>query len=100
MNLSLTQQLSTSTGVKVTVPSYYMYWFVGDNVTTPYHMQRLWLTSWDRVVHHINHRWAYIIVTSYITQGLTPHGKSPSDTLAMMKGFIADILPYFQKTNL
>ena len=100
MNLSLTQQLSTSTGVKVTVPSYYMYWFVGDKVTTPYHMQRLWLTSWDRVVHHVNHRWAYIIVTSYITQGLTPHGKSPSDTLATMKGFIADILPYFQKDNL
>jgi hypothetical protein len=77
-----------------------MYWFVGDKVTTPYHMQRLWLTSWDRVVHHVNHRWAYIIVTSYITQGLTPHGKSPSDTLATMKGFIADILPYFQKDNL
>jgi exosortase len=100
MNLSLTQQLSTSTGGKVTVPSYYMYWFVGHNVTTPYHMERLWLTSWDRVVHHVNHRWAYIIVTSYITQGLTANGKSPSDTLAMMKGFIADILPYFQKDNL
>jgi exosortase len=100
MNLSLTRQMMTTTGHKVTVRSFYMYWFVGYNVTTPYHMERLWLTSWDRVVHHINHRWAYIIVTSYITGGLVENGKSSDDTLAMMKQFIADIIPYFQKNNL
>lgn len=100
MNLSITRPVLTVGGQKVQVPSYFMYWFVGDKVTTPYHGERLWLTSWDRIVHHVNHRWAYIFVMSPITEGLQPHGKNSTETLEMLKGFIADVVPTFQKDNL
>jgi hypothetical protein len=99
MNLSITRSAVTTTGQKIQLPASYMYWFVGDKVTTPYHWERLWLTSWDRIVHHINHRWAYIIVMSNITEGLQPHGKNSTETLEMLKGFIADAAPTFQKDN-
>jgi EpsI family protein len=100
MNLTITRPITTPTGQKLELSAYYIYWFVGDKVTTPYHWERLWLTSWDRIVHQVNHRWAYIIVTSPITQGLRPNGKSPTETLEILKGFIADVAPSFQKDNL
>jgi len=100
MNLTITRPAVTTRGETVEIPAYYMYWFVGDKVTTPYHWERLWLTSWDRVVHQINHRWAYVIVTSPITQGLKSNGKDATQTLDMLKGFIADVVPSFQKDGI
>lgn len=100
MNLTLERPVRTSSGKEVTLSAYYLYWFVGEDVTTPYHWQRMWLTSWDRLVHHVNHRWAYIIVTSPITEGLKPHGKSPEETLEMLKKFVADAVPSFQKDEM
>jgi EpsI family protein len=100
MNLTITRPATTVTGQNIEVPAYYMYWFVGDKVTTPYHWERLWLTSWDRIVHHVNHRWAYVIVTSPITQGLKPDGKNGAETLEMLKAFIADVVPSFQKDGI
>ena len=100
MNLSIIRPATTVTGENFELPGYYMYWFVGDKVTTPYHWERLWLTSWDRIVHQINHRWAYVIVMSPITQGLKSDGKSPSETMEMLKAFIADVVPSFQKDGI
>lgn len=40
--------------------SYYAYWFVGKNVETPHHMERMWLMATDRIFRNISHRWAYI----------------------------------------
>jgi EpsI family protein len=100
MNLSITRPATTATGETFELPGYYMYWFVGDKVTTPYHWERLWLTSWDRIVHQINHRWAYVIVMSPITQGLKPDGKNASETMEMLKAFIADVVPSFQQDGI
>jgi len=97
MNLTLSRNVTLSNGKKKEVFSYYIYWFVGDHIVTPYHWRRVWLSSWDRVVHHINHRWAYVIVNSMVTQGLRPNGKDPAETLAMLKKFIADIVPSIEK---
>jgi len=96
MNLTLSRPQRMADGTEKELLAYYFYWFVGDGEITPYHWRRIWLTSWDRVAHHVNHRWAYVIVNSVITGSVTPDGKSAPETLAMMKAFAADIVPYFQ----
>ena len=42
--------------------SSYSYWFVGKGRETPYHLQRLYWMSADRVLRNISHRWAYVSV--------------------------------------
>jgi hypothetical protein len=42
---------------------YYAYWFVGQNRETPSHYERMFWLAWDRVVHSVAHRWAYIAVS-------------------------------------
>ena len=42
---------------------YYAYWFVGQNRETPSHYARMFWLAWDRVVHSVAHRWAYIAVS-------------------------------------
>ena len=39
----------------------FAYWFVGKGRTTPYHWQRIWWTTVDRVLHGRNQRWAYFL---------------------------------------
>lgn len=100
MDLTLSRPILRMNGTQATLLAHYLYWFVGENVTTPNHWMRLWLTSWDRVVHHINHRWAYVIVMAPITEGLQINGKNSEQTLIMLKGFIANVTPYFQKSEM
>jgi len=42
---------------------YYAYWFVGQNRETPGHYIRMLYLAWDRVVHSVAHKWAYIAVS-------------------------------------
>jgi len=95
-NLTLSRPQRMSDGTQKEILAYYLYWFVGDGESTPYHWRRIWLTSWDRVVHHRNHRWAYVIVNAVISGSVDPDGKTAPETLAMMKAFTADIVPSFQ----
>ena len=41
---------------------YYAYWFVGLGRDTPYHLERMFWLGWDRIVHSVAHKWAYIAV--------------------------------------
>lgn len=41
---------------------YYAYWFVGQKRETHSHYERMFWLAWDRVVHSVAHRWAYIAV--------------------------------------
>ncbi len=97
MNDSISRTIEVSPGVTHPLESYYCYWFVGNGVTTSSHLMRLFLTSWDRIVHHKNHRWAYVVVNAPVLKGLTPHGKSSEETLQMIKGFIAELAPSVMK---
>ncbi|MCS7049275.1 MAG: EpsI family protein [Verrucomicrobiae bacterium] len=49
-------------GPTVPVYSVFAYWFVGKDVLTPHHWERILLNTWDRVFHNTNHRWAYILI--------------------------------------
>lgn len=84
----------------VTLVRYNMYWFVGEKVTTPYHYMRVFLSSWDRIVHNRAHRWAYVTVASMITKDLYPGGMDAAQTKAMMISFIRHIVPTFQKSEM
>jgi len=94
--LLLTRPVRLTDGREVSLRACMLYWYVGDEVTTPKHWVRIWLTSWDRVVHHRNHRWAYVYILAPITEGLMPNGKNGEETLDMLRGFIAGALPTFQ----
>jgi len=50
-------------GEVATYYGYYAYWFVGQNRETPSHYERMFWLAWDRVVHSVAHRWAYIAVS-------------------------------------
>jgi len=41
---------------------YFAYWFVGQGRDTPYHLERMFWLGWDRIVHSLAHKWAYIAV--------------------------------------
>ncbi len=98
MNLTLARPVQLPNGQKKTLFSYYFYWFVGHNRTTPQHKSRIFYTSWDRVFKHENHRWAYCIIHSKVTQGWGLPEKDANQTLEMMKKFASEIIPTFQKS--
>jgi EpsI family protein len=97
MKLDLVRQVEIGPGRRINLKSWYLYWFVGKNTTTPYHWTRVFQTSWDRVFHNTNHRWAYVIVTSTVTEGLRPNGKSAQATLDALQEFISSVAPTFMK---
>jgi len=93
----ISRPVEISPGVMKTLPSLYCYWFVGNGVSTSSHLHRLLLTSWDRVIHHKNHRWAYIAVSAPVLQGFTSNGKDTKATQKMIIDFIAALAPSVMK---
>jgi len=42
---------------------YYAYWFAGQDRETHSHYERMFWLAWDRVIHSVSHKWAYIAVS-------------------------------------
>jgi exosortase len=99
-NLSLQRDAVDEQQHHLLVKAYYMYWYVADNLTTPSHLERNLVSSWDRVVHNRDHRWAYVIAMSPITQTIRPDGMDAEQTRGMLLSFIRQIVPTFQKNEL
>ncbi|NDA10245.1 MAG: exosortase-associated EpsI family protein [Verrucomicrobia bacterium] len=97
MNLSLVRQVEVGPGDRRNLYAHYFYWFVGKNVTTPNHWRRVFLTSYDRITKNLNHRWAYVIVMSIVTEGFVSGGKNEPQTVQMLKEFTAQIAPTFMR---
>jgi len=97
MRDSISRPVEVSPGVTKPLPSYYCYWFVGKDITTPSHVMRLFLTSWDRVVHRKNHRWAYVAVSAPVLEGFKWQGKNAEETERMLSGFISQLGPRIMK---
>ena len=98
-NLTIKRVLSVN-GRSLTIRDYNMYWFVGENVTTPSHVTRMFLNSWDRIVHNRAHRWAYVTVSSPITRDFRPNGLDADQTRTLLIQFIRYVVPYFQKSEM
>ncbi len=77
----------------------YYYWFVGGEVTTADHLERILLTAKENVIYNRNPRWAYVSVLSGVSADQRRHGgQSDSETAAMLEDFIARITPQFQSS--
>lgn len=68
----------------------YAYWFAGSGRETPYHLQRLWWMSSDRVARNLSHRWAYIGV-------MTARAEDSDRHLDRLNRFIAELYPLIRK---
>ena len=99
-NLSLQRDVLDRQKVRHTIKAYFMYWYVADNLTTPSHLERNLVSSWDRVVHNRDHRWAYVYAMSAITDSLAADGLDAGQTRDMLTHFIKEVVPTFQKSEL
>jgi EpsI family protein len=99
MQVSISRPVEISPGITRSLSSYYDYWFVGNGITTPSHVMRILLNSWDRIVHHKNHRWAYVAVSAPILEGFQIHGKNAEETEQVIANFIAQMAPAVMKNS-
>jgi hypothetical protein len=93
--LLLERPTTSSDGRPFTLRCYFLYWFVGKGITTPFQFERVLMTNWDLLVHRVNQRWAYVIVSANITGDWRPDGKGPEETLDMLKQFIRESAPSY-----
>lgn len=100
MKLTLQRPIEVAPGEFRNLKSYFLYWFIGKDSTTPYHWARLAKTNWDMVVHKLQHRWAYVIVSAPVLEGFRTGAKSDQQTLDMLKNFLRQAVPKFQITEM
>ena len=100
MKLSLTRQIEVAPGEQRTLKNYFLYWFVGKDITTPYHWVRLAKTNWDMVTKKLQHRWAYVIVSASVLDGFKRGAKTDEQTLEMLKDFVRQAVPKFQLSEM
>ncbi|MBV8175046.1 MAG: hypothetical protein JO151_10860, partial [Verrucomicrobia bacterium] len=79
------------------IVGYYIYWFVGKDKTTDDHFERILLTSWDRIVHRVNHRWAYVIVSSILPPREKLTDQERQNVLSDLISFARELIPQIQK---
>ncbi len=95
--LIITRPVTLMDGRRTQLRSVFCYWFTGKNLTTPSHLERILRTNFDMLMHNINHRWAYTIVSAPILEGLVYGGKNEEETTQLVKDFIATIAPKITK---
>ena len=73
----------------------FAYWFVGKGRTTPYHWQRIWWTTVDRILHGRNQRWAYFLfdIVVPMERAVTDPRAGQDEAMQQLRGFIQDFYP-------
>jgi exosortase len=71
----------------------YIYWYVGKDRTTESNLERILLTSWDRVVRRVNHRWAYVTVGGIIPPDLVGSQSAKERILNDLIDFTKEMIP-------
>jgi Protein of unknown function (DUF3485) len=99
MKLVISKRIALADGKQRELTSLFLYWFVGKESTTPYNLVRVLRTNLDMLLHNTNHRWAYVIVSAPVLEGIEPGAKDSEDTLAMLKDFIAELAPQILKPD-
>jgi hypothetical protein len=85
----------TQDGVQIV--GYFIYWFIGKDKTTDDHIERIFLTSWDRIVHRVNHRWAYVIVSAILPAQPTLTAPERQKVLSGLVSFTGELIPQIQR---
>lgn len=75
------------------------YWFMGKDRVTASHIQRIIWNSLDRIVHSVNHRWAYITVTAAVPRGRSAAETATNEeaTRAAVRRFISRLFPEMKR---
>jgi hypothetical protein len=60
MKLTASRAVRDSNGQAATVHGIYVYWFVTENLLTPYHGERMWWMARELVLTGVLQRWAYV----------------------------------------
>ena len=76
---------------------FYIYWYIGKDRTTGNNLERILLTSWDRVVRRVNHRWAYVTIGGIIPPGLVASPAAKDRILNDLIDFTKAIIPKIQR---
>lgn len=87
---------------KLPLRAHYVYWFVGNDISTPNNLDRQLLSLRDSVLSNVNHRWAYPSVMARVTDNLTPQQsgerrRDDAETVKMILSLIRSLAPKFQK---
>lgn len=93
MKLIIGRTIVLGNGDRKELTSVFCYWFVGKDTTTPHHLVRILKTNLDMLLHNVNHRWAYVVVSAPALAGFTQGGKTEAETEALIKDFIANLAP-------
>lgn len=101
-DLAIVREVLLGNGTKLPLRAHYIYWFVGENVTTPSNLERQLLSFRDNILHNINHRWAYPSVMAWVTEGMPPQKsgqrmRSDEETVMMLLSLVRTLAPKFQK---
>lgn len=101
-DLAIEREVLLGNGTKQSLHAHYVYWFVGEDVSTPSNMERQLLSFRDNVLRNVNHRWAYPSVMAWVTEGLPPaktgqRSRSDEETVAMLLNLVRTLAPKFQK---
>lgn len=101
-DLYIEKTITLRSGERRRLRAHYVYWFVGADVTTPSHSERIWLTIRDNLVRNLNHRWAYPSLMALVTDNFSPSEsgervRTSEETIAMLTGFIKELVPQIQE---
>lgn len=97
MRLTARRSVMLNNGSKAELENVSYYWFVGHEVTTPYHIKRILMSNFDMVFHNVNHRWAYVVVSAPVLKGIVPGGKDLKQTDEMLNDAVGELAPKIMK---
>lgn len=95
MRMDTVRSVKVSEDRTVQARSIFAYWFVGKDRMTPYHWERIFWTTKDRVFHNTNHRWAYILIHAPVnTEGSQLGSTEPEErAMRLVSNFVTDVYP-------
>lgn len=102
-DLAIEREVLLPDGSKLPLRAHYVYWFVGDDISTPNNLDRQLLSLRDSMLRNVNHRWAYPSVMARVTDKLTPQQsgerrRDDAETVKMILSLIRSLAPKFQKS--
>ncbi len=93
------REVAAPSGKMVPIYNLNYYWFVGYHHLTASHIERTILDIQDRILKGYNQRWAYITITSEVTDRRTRFGRSESQTDVILQDFIRQLFPKIEEAT-
>lgn len=100
MSLDISRGMAHQDGTLGKLRGKFAYWFVGRDVLTPHHWERLFRTAYDRIFRGVGHRWAYVSVMAVETAAMRQGDASGRSLPATVDGFIAKMAPVVLRPGL